>query len=74
MFRLRNKLKASSGTSQIFVNGDLTARRAALARDARVQGVLGTTQNTSIFNRRILLKDWQNKIFVVRRQFDIPSV
>ncbi|KAK2157846.1 hypothetical protein NP493_1850g00007 [Ridgeia piscesae] len=37
MFRLRSKLKASSGTSQIFVNGDLTARRAALARNARVK-------------------------------------
>ena len=60
-------------TKVVFVNEDLTARRARLAYDARYLRKLGTILDTWTYNGTILAKDRENKIFVVSTKPDFPS-
>ena len=73
VFQQRSKLKASTNKGRIFVNKDLTARRARLAYDARNLRKLGTILDTWTYNGKILIKDRKNKIFVVSMKSDFPS-
>ena len=73
VFRQRSKLKASTNKGRVFVNEDLTGRRAWFAYDARNLRKLGTVLDTWTYNGKILIRDRKNKIFVVSTKSDFPS-
>ncbi|KAI0221861.1 hypothetical protein LSAT2_026884, partial [Lamellibrachia satsuma] len=60
-------------TKVVFVNEDLTARRARLAYDARNLRKLGTILDTWTYNSKTLVKDCNHKFVVVSTKSDFPS-
>ena len=76
VYKSRFQLKEHNGRhpeSKIFVNEDLTARRAALARLTRTLKKEGKVSDCWTANGNVLIKDRHNKIYQVRSETDLSG-
>ena len=75
VFRARTKLKSHNAerTDKIFINDDLTPRRAKLSFDARASKRANKITDCWTAYGRVMIKDLASKVFQLKSASDLPS-